>query len=138
MPRKSKFHKAPKKQVIVEPVYSEENESVSDENSDNEVIPETNVKTFEGIEYVDYDKIKNFKYKITNDEKYVTVKCFFNGKKWICPNPHAEHLCDYVENWYMSTEYIKTRLIVMPLQVFDDVLKKMSSINSDPIILSEL
>lgn len=139
MPNKKKTRKLSKQKqettpVVTEVSHSEDDISVSN-NSDNEVICE---KPFDGIEYVDYDKIKNFKYKMTNDEKYVTVKCFFNGKKWICPNPHAENLCDYVENWYMSTEYIKTRLIVMPSSVFDDVLHKMSSQNSEPIILSEL
>lgn len=145
MPRGNKYQKQSKpskqmktKQKVIESSHSEENESVSDDNSDNEVNCEVENKQFEGVEYVDYDRIKDFKYKMTGDEKFITVKCFFNGKKWICPNPHAEDLCDSVENWYMSTEYIKTRLIVMPLTVFNDVLNKMSSVNTEPIILSEL
>lgn len=100
---------------------------------------EDDISSCDNIEYIDYDKIKNFKYKITEDQTYITVKCFFNGNKWICPNPYAEKLCDYIENWYMSTECIKTRSIVMPSRVFDDVLDKMTqTINYDNIILSEL
>lgn len=141
MPRKRKSRKQKQEAnpTIVESSHSEENESISDDNSDNEIVSETVNIPFEGTEYVDYDRIKDFKYKMTGDEKYVTVKCFFNGKKWLCPNPHAEELCNSIENWYMSTEYIKTRLIVMPLTVFDDVLYKMTHVaNLDQLVLSEL
>ena len=140
MPRKSKSRKQKHeaKLTIVDSSHSEENESISD-NSDNEIVSGTVNIPFEGPEYVDYDRIKDFKYKMTGDEKYVTVKCFFNGEKWLCPNPHAEELCNSIENWYMSTEYIKTRLIVMPLTVFDDVLYKMTHVeNLDQLVLSEL
>jgi hypothetical protein len=93
---------------------------------------------FQEIEYVDYDLIKNIKYKINKDEKHVKVKCFYNGNKWVCPNPLNNNLCEYVENWYSSTHLVKMREIHMSLDMFNIMMNSIIARSNEPIILSEL
>jgi hypothetical protein len=80
------------------------------------------------IEYIDYDKIKDLKYEILPDTKTVTIKCYFTGEKWLCPNPRLEQLCYDLHNWYDSTHEMKLKIITLPKDKFDDLIKKLKKI----------
>lgn len=51
-------------------------------------------------DYINYEKIKDSK------EGDIIVKCYYNGIKWICPNPNNVKLCDDVYQWYTSSHKI--------------------------------
>lgn len=52
-------------------------------------------------DYLDYEKIKESK------EGDIIVKCYYNGIKWICPNPNNETSCENVYQWYISSHKIE-------------------------------
>jgi hypothetical protein len=77
------------------------------------------MSTSTDIEYFDYDTIKNLKYEILPDTKTVTIRCYFNGERWLCPNPNCEQLCHYLHAWYESTHEMRLKIITLPKDKFD-------------------
>jgi hypothetical protein len=94
----------------------------------------TLINLFRNIEYIDYNMISKIKYKAIKGEDNIKVKCFYNGDKWICPNPFNTNLCNEIENWYNSSHCMKLREILMSMEQFKNVV----FFKNDPIILSEL
>ena len=90
------------------------------------------------VDYIDYERIKNFKYKNTNVEVFIMVNCYYNGTTWICPNPYNTELCEYIDNWYNSSHLVKLRQIHMPEQVLQTVINDIKTNNNNDIILSDL
>jgi len=155
MPKKSPVNKKKSKQLV----YSSDEESSKsskkssplqklnhdsdseyDTHLDNEQKITQNQQTISlinslgNIEYIDYNIISKIKYKAVKGENNIKVKCFYNGDKWICPNPFNTDLCNQVENWYNSSHCMKLREILMSMEQFKNIV----SFKNDPIILSEL
>lgn len=90
------------------------------------------------VDYIDYNKIKNLVYKIEKGSEFVTINCYYNGQKWLCPNPQNLQLCDQLDQWFGSTHLVKLRLINLPADVFNEIIDQTLLKNNNDIILSEL
>lgn len=110
-------------------IQSDDEDNYVEENDDTQ------------IEYIEYERIKDMKYKIPKgkQKEFVVVKCYHNGEKWTCPNPLNKQISEYIENWYNSTHAVRLRQIYMPIDVLNDILYKYQQTeNTSDIVLSEL
>lgn len=69
-------------------------------------------------EYLSYEKIK--KHATTGNSDTVTVKCYFNGLYWACPNPKDERRSKGMEDSYNQGYFIMCETIKIPSNVYDD------------------
>jgi hypothetical protein len=68
--------------------------------------------------FLDYDRIKESK------EGPIVVKCYYNGIKWVCPDPKNKKLCDNVQNWYMSSRNIDCIEILISDELYIQAIGK--------------
>lgn len=70
------------------------------------------------MDYINYDKIKN------STEGDILVKCYYNGNRWICPNPNNRKLCEYIHSWYESTHNVTYKEIKITKELLEIALIK--------------
>ena len=63
--------------------------------------------------YINYDKIKN------NKEGDILVKCYFTGKKWLCPDPKNIQLSENMYGWYMSSHNIIYSVVMITDEMYN-------------------
>jgi hypothetical protein len=68
------------------------------------------------LQYFNYDDIKDSK------GGEVTIKCYNNGNKWLCPNPKDEIICERIDQWYNASHGIQYKEISISNNLYVQLL----------------